>query len=178
VFREVVQLSSNNVFLLIGAVASGVLLLGLAFLRVWRVWNRPVEPTLRQKVAAAARARRVDVERMLNWLPADGAGERRRSPRRAGPPTPVRVAANSDEDPDDPDATIEGLVLNRSAGGLCFAVERPFREGDKLFLWVEDAENFPWVPIIVRHCRASEGFFLIGCEFRHSLPLTVLLQFG
>jgi hypothetical protein len=175
VFGDGVQLASNNVFLLIAAVASGMLLLGLAFLRVLR---RPVELTLRQKVAATARTRRVTDERMLQWLPPDVAGERRGGIRRAGRPTPVRVATSSDDDPDDPEATIEGLVINRSTGGLCLAVEQPFRVEDKIFLWVEDAENFPWVPVVVRHCRDCGGYFLVGCEFRHSLPLTVLLQFG
>jgi hypothetical protein len=176
VFREAVHLTPNNGVLLLGAVAAGVLLLGLAFLR--RAWNRPIELTLRQKVAATARTRRVTDERMLQWLPPDVSGERRGGIRRAGRPTPVRVATNSDEDPDDPETTVEALVINRSTGGLCIAVEQPFRAGDKIFLWVEDAENFPWVPVIVRHCRDCGGYFLIGCEFRHSLPLTVLLQFG
>ena len=113
---------------------------------------------------------------MLNWLPPSAGGERRRAARRGGPPTGVRVAVVPTSEWV---ATSEGLILDRSADGLCVAVERPFREGDEIYLWSEGAaSDFSWVAVVIQNCRDCGGYFLLGCEFRESLPLAVRLQFG
>ena len=115
-----------------------------------------------------------DVERAIHWLPqAAGFNDRRRAARRAGPPTPVRVAWT-------PGGTAhDGLVLDRSAGGLCLATDRPHREGAALFVRPEGAAaDCPWVAVAVRNCRACKDYFLAGVAFDEPPPLTILLQFG
>jgi hypothetical protein len=157
-----------------GAVTAVLIPLWLAVLL--RSRRRTVR-TLREKVEDKVSGVQVaDVDRMLNWLPRDGTGERRQAVRRGGPPTTIRVSRTPTNDPTLGD---EGLVLDRATGGLCIATEQPFKAGDELFLRVEGAApDFPWVAVVVRHCRDCGGYFLIGCEFQERLPLSVLLQFG
>lgn len=173
--RQVAELASAHPALA-GAVPAGIAVACLAFVLLGR---RPrTARSLREKVEGKAGADQdADIDGMLNWLPRDGGADRRRSPRRAGPPTPIRVAASAEEGPDTP--LDEALVLDRATGGLCFAIERLLPAGAEVFLRVEGAEpDFPWVPVSVRHCRDCGEFFLVGCRFREQLPLTILLQFG
>src|SRR5436189_5554770 len=123
-FHDAARLAANNWYLLLGALAAVAIPLWCAVLLRGR--NRPVR-TLRDKVAPDAHARQVDLDRMLNWLPQEEA-ERRRAPRRGGEPTAIRVAVVPTEQPN---AADEALVLDRAAGGLCLAVERPFRQGQE-----------------------------------------------
>src|SRR5262249_13938305 len=136
--------------------------------------------TLRRKVRDkfGSNTASPDFEKMINWLPQENGGERRRALRRVGPPTAVRIATTLAEAPT-ATTTSEGLVLDRSTGGLCFATEREFQPGDVVFLRVTGTgTDCPWVAVVVRHCCDYEEFFLVGCEFRESLPLTVQLLFG
>jgi len=175
VFRETIFRLAWDNYALWGAVAAVLIPLWLAFLL--RPRPRAAVRTLRDKVEDKVSGVQIaDIDRMLNWLPQDGAGERRRATRRGGPPTLIRISRIPTGDPALGD---EGLVLDRSSGGLCVAAERPFQEGDELYLRVEGAgPDFPWVAVTVRHGRDRGEFFLIGCEFQERLPLTVLLQFG
>lgn len=175
-FHDILRLASDNWYLVLGAIAAVILPLWLMY--ILRARSRRPVATLRDKVTAKFRhARGPDLDQMLNWLPEERGHERRRSSRRLGPPTPIRVAATSTVDlattPTD-----EALVLDRAVGGLCFAVERPFRAEEGVFLWVEGSPDCPWVAVVVRHCRNCGSFFLVGCEFRDTLPLNIRLQFG
>jgi hypothetical protein len=172
-----VRLLSANAYAMVGAVAAALIPLWLAYM--WRIWRRPKVRTLRVKVAEKFGGRRSkELESELNWLPPDPGADRRRALRRAGPPTPIRVAASAQQGPDAPPAD-EALVLDRATGGLCFAVECPLPAGGEAFLRVEGSgPDFPWVAVCVRHCRDCGEFFLIGCQFRDKLPLNILLQFG
>ncbi len=156
---------------LMGAIAAVIIPLWLAFLLRPR---RSSVRSLREKVADRVGAARAgDVDRMLNWLPPDAGDARRRSIRRGGPPTAIRVARAPTADPE---GTAEGLVLDRSEGGLCVAVERPVRAGDMVYL--RAAPDSSWVGVVVRHCRDCGGYFLLGCQYPDGLPLADRLQFG
>ncbi|MDB5312804.1 MAG: PilZ domain protein [Gemmataceae bacterium] len=155
---------------LAGAAAGAALLAVLL-----RPGPRPAR-TLREKVGAhAGGALDEEIDRMLNWLPRDAAwSDRRRAVRRAGRPTPVRVAPAPVADAR---AAEEGLVLDRSTAGLCVAVHRPLAEGGRVFFRAE-ADGAPWVGATVRQCRTGDDFYLIGCQFHETPPWAVLLLFG
>ena len=117
-----------------------------------------------------------DVDMMLEWLPRSSAAERRSGPRRGGPTTAVRVARPTAAGRG---VTVGGLVLDRSGGGVCVAVEHPWLEGEEAYLRPEAAgPDSPWVAVAVRNCRDCGGHFLLGCEFAEGVTLTGRLQFG
>jgi hypothetical protein len=168
-FHDTARLASDNWYILFGALAAVLAPLSLTVLLRPRRRAR----TLQEKVASGSNVYGTDLDRMLHWLPQEGDGERRRALRRSGQLTRIRVARTPGGK-----AVADGLVLDRSTGGLGFAVEQPFRKGDVVFLWVAGGD-FPRVAVTVRHCRNCGDYFQIGCEFRETgLPLTVLLQFG
>jgi len=109
------------------------------------------------------------------WLPpAKGPDERRRSVRRTGVPTAIRVS-----DPRKPKKLIDGFVLDRSSGGLRLALEKPFPTGSTLQVRPSTApDTSPWVTIIIRNCREVGDYFEIGCQFQEELPWNLLLMFG
>ena len=133
--------------------------------------------SLLEKVGRRAhRVRFDDIERALYWLPPEVSADRRQGSRRSGPGTPIRVCAAPDVEPL---VTDEGLVLDRSMGGLCFAAHHPFVEGAVLFVRALDVPpGSPWVGVTVRNCRDCGDHVLIGCEFLETLPWNVLLLFG
>lgn len=102
--------------------------------------------------------------------------ERRDSVRRAGNPIPVRVnavpvAAASSGSP--------AVVLDRSTGGLCIAVDRALSPGQLVHVRAEAApDSSPWVRVEVRSCRKDGRFYQIGCRFTDRVPWGVLLLFG
>jgi len=168
------HLSWATCLLVVGAVSAAAVPVWLAFI----LRSRGGGPrSLRQKVEArSGHAQADDIDLMLNWLPRDSIGERRSAPRRGGPATAVRVARSKDFDRS---ATAAGLVLDRSPGGVCVAVEHPFREGEGAFLRVEaSGPDSPWVAVAVRNCRDCGDHFLLGCEFAEGLTLGDRLQFG
>jgi hypothetical protein len=169
--EHVTQFVTNNV--LIVAIAPVVVIA----LLVWFLRSRRPKRTLLEKIKAKWKSDAyVDIEQMLEWIPPDKMGERRRALRRHGPATPIRVAT---EVTNDIAKTFEGLVLDRATGGLCFATECELRVGSTAFICVDDDRpDREWVAVTVRNCRNQEEFFLIGCQFQESLPLTVVLQFG
>src|SRR4051812_31128214 len=106
---ETLRLAWDNWYLVLGTLAAVALPLWLMhILRERRRRGR----TLREKVKAKFGARGPDLEHMLDWLPQEGGGERRRSLRRTGPLLPVRIAAVR-PDGETAAATDEGLVLDR-----------------------------------------------------------------
>src|SRR5438105_1896389 len=136
------------------AVGVGVLLTAV-------LWFRPrratAARTLREKVGRTVeRFRDEDIDRALYWLPRDsGGGDRRRGSRRAGPVTSIRVS----EAPHTDSEVEEGLVLDRSTGGLCFAAHRVFPEGAVVFVRAVGAPSgSPWVGVTVRHCRNCDDY--------------------
>jgi hypothetical protein len=98
----------------------------------------------------------------------------RRALRREGNPVPVVVSDMS------PSATpCEGLVLDRSRGGLLLSVPRATAAGTLLTIRAAHApDDLAWIPIQVRHCRPQEDRWLLGCKFMCELPWSVLLLFG
>ena len=155
------------------AAAGAALLLALL---LWVARPRHVR-SLREKVGdTAGGARDHDIDLVLNWLPPEAGNDRRRSPRRGGAPISIRVAGLPNGDPREAD---EGLVLDRSTGGLCFAAHRPFHEGIGVYVRAASAPvGTPWVGVVVRHCRDHGDHFLIGCSFTGTPPWNVLLLFG
>jgi len=109
------------------------------------------------------------------WLPpTKRPDERRRSSRRSGVPTAVQLV-----DPKKARKVIDGFVLDRSAGGIRLASEKPFSTG--LTLNVRSANSppeSPWVLITVRSCREIGDYFELGCQFQEDLPWHLLLMFG
>ena len=109
------------------------------------------------------------------WLPpSKRADERRRSTRRSGVPTPVRIT-----DPQRPKKAFEAFVLDRSTGGLRVASEKPFPSGSNLLIRPSNApEEVASVTIIVRNCKEVGDYYELGCQFQEELPWHVLLMFG
>jgi hypothetical protein len=169
--EQVTQYVTNNI--LIVAMAPVV---SLALL-VWFLRSRRPRRTLLEKIKAKWKSDAyVDIEQMLEWIPPDKTGERRRALRRQGPATPIRVATKITNDIKQ---TYEGWVLDRASGGLCFATECELRVGSTAYICVDDDRpDIEWVAVTIRNCRNQGDFFLVGCEFQESLPLTIVLQFG
>jgi hypothetical protein len=100
--------------------------------------------------------------------------ERRASMRRQG--NPVKVAVSNPASPDQP---LEGLVLNRSKGGLQLSLNQAVPVGTILGVRASEAtDELPWVQIRVRRCRQHNQDWILGCQFVETLPWSVLLLFG
>jgi hypothetical protein len=148
------------------AIGSGLLIL-LVFLFLGR--------RQRRKVAIVGPNEKDDLNPADAWLPpSKRPDERRRSTRRTGVPTHVKVT-----DPKRPKRVIEGFVLDRSSGGIRLASEKPFPTGSTLQVRPSNApDEFPWIIIIVRSCRELGDYFELGCQFHEELPINLLLMFG
>jgi hypothetical protein len=73
----------------------------------------------------------------------------------------------------------EGVVVDRSTGGLCLALDRTYPDGTTLFVRPNVATtDCPWVAVVVRHCRGCRDYQLAGVEFPAPPGWNVLLQFG
>jgi hypothetical protein len=87
--------------------------------------------------------------------------EKRSSPRFVARSSHVQVT----ESPGHATA-IEGVLLNRSLGGLGLSVDRQFQSGKILHVKVGgDAEAAGWVRVEVRYCRFERGRWTLGCKF-------------
>jgi hypothetical protein len=72
-----------------------------------------------------------------------------------------------------------GYVVDRSTGGLRLALAAGLAAGTAVQVKAKHApDTTPWVTVIVRSCRPSEGHFELGCEFEKTPPWNVLLLFG
>jgi PilZ domain len=70
-------------------------------------------------------------------------------------------------------------VVDRSTGGLRLALATGLATGTALQVRAKHApDTTPWVTVLVRSCRPSEGHFELGCEFEKTPPWNVLLLFG
>ena len=100
--------------------------------------------------------------------------ERRRALRRQGRAVQVLI---SDEAALVPHT--EGLVLDRSMGGLRLAVDTPVAENAILSLKATDAPHTtPWVQVRVKTCRQQADRYEVGCEFLRTPSWSILLLFG
>jgi hypothetical protein len=102
------------------------------------------------------------------------AAERRAALRRNGNPTAVLLT--------DAEAKTEptpGWVLDRSTGGLGLAVGEQVEPGTLLSIRTVNAPRIvPWIQLEVKTCRAEDGCWELGCQFRKTPPWSVLLLFG
>jgi hypothetical protein len=103
-----------------------------------------------------------------------GAKEKRRSLRRGGISVPVLVShALAGGEP------VQGLVLNRSRGGLRLSLPEKIEVGQLLTVRTLDfPEGLEPVEIRVRHCKQHSQGWHLGCEFVDELTWNVLLLFG
>ncbi len=104
--------------------------------------------------------------------PAEPSGEQRVTLRRGGSPVAVLVSVAGA-------MPVPGWVLDRSRGGLGICLDRPVAENTMLRVRASHAaEEFPTIPLRVRHCRSQAGQWLLGCSFVDQLPWSILLLFG
>ena len=100
-------------------------------------------------------------------------GDRRGSKRRWLNPIPVRFIAPTDAEP------LNGIVVNRSAGGLAILTNHDFPEGTILMVRpLEAPESVPSVKVAVRHSRKAGGMRMLGCQYVQELPWNVKVWFG
>jgi hypothetical protein len=107
------------------------------------------------------------------WSPSLEAGDRRRSFRRAGNPTPVLIVGLLG------DERLTGTVLDRGGNGLRLQAPRPAQVGTVLLVRSSQmTDDVPWVAVTVRWCRGGTRRCEIGCEFVDALTVNDLAQFG
>lgn len=99
--------------------------------------------------------------------------EKRSSPRRGNNPIPIIVSVAGSPVP------VEGIVLDRSRGGLRLSLPKSVRVGDALTIRPREApEDVAWFPVEVRHAQMKEGQWVVGCEFTRELAWAEVLIFG
>ncbi len=102
------------------------------------------------------------------------ASDRRTSLRRDGQAVEVVV-----QSPAFKGGASAGYVVDRSTGGLRLVLSTGMAAGTALQVRAKHApDTIPWVTVLVRSCRPSEGHFELGCEFEKTPPWNVLLLFG
>lgn len=156
-----------------------IVVLGIATITIvslfagWFLLHRPVVVlTLKQKVRRLPMVLDADDGRKDHWMVAsNNAYDQRKLLRRKGTLTPILVTTT----PTNPAESTDGLIIDRSSEGLCFAVERPYEVGELIHVSPGDSEL---VSAIVRNCRQVQDVFLIGCQFEKALPVSLLLRFG
>jgi hypothetical protein len=103
-----------------------------------------------------------------------GSREKRTAPRRRGSQVAVRIATA-----DGNIRTYDGLVVDRSIGGLAIEVRDPVGVGEIMSIRpAHAAPMIPWVQLQVRHLRQIEGGWIVGCQFVQVPPSSVIWQFG
>ena len=130
--------------------------------RIWQGFVNKVQHVVRLRPAGRAEA---------------GAGreDRRSSVRRGGEPLKVFVAPGTDGA-----EAGEGLVVDRSRGGLCLVVNEPVEQGSLLRVRAAHVpdDDTQWVPVYVRRCQAQGDSWKLGCQFAENLPWSTILLFG
>ncbi|MBY0527510.1 MAG: PilZ domain-containing protein [Gemmataceae bacterium] len=100
--------------------------------------------------------------------------ERRSTPRRKGNPVSVAIADAADES-----ETIQGWVLDRSAGGLRLLVDEAVPAGTLLSVRPSKAPpSFPWVQVKVKSCYPERKSWNLGCQFVQKMSWEDLQLFG
>jgi hypothetical protein len=69
-------------------------------------------------------------------------------------------------------------LKDHSRGGLGLISAAAFPSGTVLNVRIEGVEASTWVQVRVKHCRACERQWLLGCQFTEVPPATVLAQFN
>jgi hypothetical protein len=106
--------------------------------------------------------------------PSERGREKRRSLRRRGNPVPILIS-----DALNPGKPLQGLILDRSRGGLFLSVPQRIAVGSLLAVRTPDFPGaVPSVGLRVRHCKQKGEDWRIGCQFTEELPWSVLLLFG
>jgi len=104
------------------------------------------------------------------------AGERREAARRGGNQVAVLIT-----DPLGTGQPFPGVVVNRSGGGLCLAIEGSTVLAVGATLLVRPAlapVTVPRVEVIVINRRSAGARWLLGCQFVRMPPYSVLVLFG
>jgi two-component system OmpR family response regulator len=96
--------------------------------------------------------------------------ERRKSSRIAGKPVGVLLATDEAAG-----QTVHGVVVNHSADGLCVLVEHAAEPGTVLYVRPgEPSALVVWAPIEIRHQRAYDHRWGLGCRFVATPPPDIL----
>jgi hypothetical protein len=103
-----------------------------------------------------------------------GRSDKRLGIRRQGNPVEVFVTQNPNlEKP------IQGLIVNRSQGGVCLWLDKSFEVGTLLhILPCKAPPETPWTPLEIRNCLETQGHFQVGCQFVRTPPWSIMLLFG
>jgi hypothetical protein len=73
----------------------------------------------------------------------------------------------------------QGVVLDRSVGGLRLGLDEEIVIGARLLLLPGGAsEMIPWTEVEVRTCRQIDDSWETGCQFIKVPPWSILLMFG
>jgi hypothetical protein len=109
-------------------------------------------------------------------LPADRIAfeDRRTSRRRVGNPISIYIADEmAVAEP------IPGWVMDRSSTGLGLWVDEEEPVGTLLRVRpVKTKDPDWWTQVVVRHCRAESGRYVVGCQFVDRVPWNQLKLFG
>lgn len=97
---------------------------------------------------------------------------RRSAARRTGNPVAVVVATDEAE----PAELCQGVVSDRSAGGLGVLAARRVEAGKVVRVRPSTAEG--WARLEVRDCSKREGWWQLSCRFVELPPWDVLKGFG
>ncbi len=98
--------------------------------------------------------------------------ERRSVPRRAGNTTHVEVRLEVKGE------TGQGCVLNRSNGGICVLLDKPFPSRSRVQIRSRENNKGLWADAEVRYCRPQGGDYEIGLQFTEALSWAQMMQFG
>ena len=106
--------------------------------------------------------------------PLTAAAERRTSRRRIGNPISIVIADEVAES-----EPMAGWVMDRSSTGLGLWVDEEEPVGTLLRVRpVKSEEADWWTEVVVRHCRAERGRYVVGCQFVKEVPWSRLRMFG
>lgn len=99
--------------------------------------------------------------------------QRRASRRRWLNPAQVSLTTVSSETPQ------QGLVINRSEGGIAILTDSVHQPGAMLFVRAADAPKYiTSATVTVRHVRPAGKLWLIGCQYADDVPWNVKVWFG
>lgn len=169
--------AAANLPVVIGGAVAAVVLTAICILTRQRRLSE-IERLARAAAASSAAGTGTTTkseEKALQWDPPDHSyADRRGSMRREGSLVRVILAAPSFRN-----GFGEGIVLDRSTGGLRITVATPIEPGTSMQVRAANApESIDPVGVLVRSCRKTGEFFEIGCEFEKTPPWNVLLLFG
>ena len=99
-------------------------------------------------------------------------GEKRIAKRRRGAIVPVLIKDSAEKS-----LPFDGLVTDRSLGGLSVLVKTPVPTGTLLTLRNAKSETMVWVKVEVKTCTQDGIDWRLGCQFTQTPPSVVLWQF-